>query len=533
LNIKIGLLVPIIKNKNARIIHTNIGGDKVMVDFLINIELHNHSTYQQQIREKLVELIKQDTFGDKALPSGRKMAQHLKVSRNTVVLVYESLVDEGYLVARKRSGFFVHPDLSMVQLLPNTVQTHSPDTLRQPNWAQRLQKKPSQLPTLNKDENWLKYPYPFIYGHIDVNEFPLYQWRECSRIAESKGKIHEWVEGFINMDDPQLVSQIRQQILSKRGISAQTDEVLITLGTQNSLFLLTSLLANESTTFGVENPGYASLRHAISLSGSPIKPLDLDDKGLQVGQQLKDCDYVCVTPSHQYPTTVTMPVDRRKALLEQAYEDDFIVIEDDYESEVNFIEEPLPALKSFDQDDRVIYVGSLSKSLTPGIRIGYLVANKTLVKELRTMRTLHYRHPPSNNQRITALFISQGYYDSHIRRMRHAYEKKWLHMQQGIERHLSSCEIHSTPGSFCFWIGLPKSICSYLLRERAAEHGILIESGDTLFMQKDAPKNYIRLGFSAINTDKILQGLAILGGLVDELQQESEHDLALLLRKIS
>ena len=503
-----------------------------MIDFLINIELHQNSTYQLQIREKLVELIKQDTFGDKALPSGRKMAQHLKVSRNTVVLVYESLVDEGYLIARKRSGFFVNPELPMVQLLPNSVQLNTATT-RRPSWSKRLQQKPSKLSTLNKDENWLKYPYPFIYGHIDVNEFPLYQWRECSRIAESKGKLHEWVEGYIDMDDPQLVEQIRHQILSKRGISAQTDEVLITLGTQNSLFLLTSLFADQSVTFGVENPGYANLRHIISLSNSPIIPLELDEQGVQVGKQLENCDFVCVTPSHQYPTTVTMPIERRKALLEQAYKDDFIVIEDDYESEVNFIEEPLPALKSFDKDGRVIYVGSLSKSLTPGIRIGYLVADKELIKELRRLRTLHYRHPPSNNQRITALFISQGYYDSHVRRMRRTYEKKWLEMQLGIERYLTGCEIHSTPGSFCFWIGLPQGICSYLLRERAAQNGLLIESGDTLFMQKNAPKNFIRLGFSAIQTDKILTGLKLLGGLIDELQQSSANDIEALLKKIS
>lgn len=485
-----------------------------MVDFLINIELNQGSTFQQQIREKLVQLITQDTFGNKPLPSGRKMAELLGVSRNTVVLVYESLVDEGYLVARERCGFFVHPDLSMEQL-PNAVQLTPLNTLRQPNWCTRLQKKPSKLSTLNKDKNWIKYPYPFIYGHIDVNDFPLYQWRECSRIAESKGKVHEWVEGFIDMDDPQLVTQIRQQILSKRGITAQSDEVLITLGTQNSLFLLTSLLADKSVTFGVENPGYADLRHVISLCSSPVKPLNIDQQGLQLGKQLQDCDYVCVTPSHQYPTTVTMTMERRKALLEQACQDDFVIIEDDYESEVNFIESPLPALKSLDQDGRVIYVGSLSKSLTPGIRIGYLVADRSLVKELSKLRSLHYRHPPSNNQRITALFLGQGYYDSHVRRMRHSYEKKWLLMQQGIERYLCECEIHSTAGSFCFWIGLPAGINSHLLVDIAAGHGILVESGDSLFMQENAPKNYIRLGFSAINSDKILPGLAILGELIN------------------
>lgn len=487
-----------------------------MTDFLINIELHNGSSYQQQIREKLVQLIKQDSFGDKPLPSGRKMAELIGVSRNTIVLVYESLVDEGYLIARKRSGYFVHPDLP-AENNSNLVQIPSENTIKNPKWCNRLKKRPSQFTSLNKDNNWIKYQYPFIYGHINVEEFPLYQWRECSRTAESKGKLHEWVEGFIDMDDPELVTQIRQKILSKRGIIAQTDEILITLGTQNSLFLLASLLGDKSVTFGVENPGYAQLRQIISLCESPVIPLNIDNEGLKVGEQLKECDYVFATPSHQYPTTVTMGVERRKALLAQACQDDFVIIEDDYESEVNFIEEPLPALKSFDQHGRVIYVGSLSKSLTPGIRIGYLVADKELVNELRKLRNLHYRHPPSNNQRITALFLSQGYYDSHVRRMRRTYEDKWLLMQDGIERYLSNCEIHSTEGSFCFWIGLPNNISSELLREKAATKGILIESGDSLFMQNGAPNTYIRLGFSAINSIKILEGLAILGKMIDEL----------------
>lgn len=487
-----------------------------MVDFLLNIELHKNSSYQQQIREKLVQLIKKDAFGNKPLPSSRTMAQLIGVSRNTIILVYESLVDEGYIISRKRVGFFTHPELRK-EPSPEVEKVHSWSDDHAPNWSELLQKNPSQFTSLNKDKDWIKYPYPFIYGQINANEFPLYQWRECTRVAESRGKVHEWVEGFMDADDPDLVEQIRQQILSKRGIVAQSEEILITLGTQNSLFLLANLLAGKEITFGVEDPGYADLRHIISLCHSPIKALTIDSEGVQVGQQLRQCNYVCVTPSHQYPTTVSMTVKRRKALLEQAKRDNFVVIEDDYESEVNFIEKPLPALKSFDLHGRVIYLGSLSKSLAPGIRIGYLVADKQLVAELRRLRHLHYRHPPANNQRVVALFIRQGYYDSHVRRMRRSYEQSWLLMQQGLERYLSQCEIYSTTGSFCFWIGLPNNIHSHLLRDKAAKEGILIESGNSLFMHEDAPKNYIRLGFSAISSEKILPGLAILGKLIDEL----------------
>lgn len=488
-----------------------------MVDFLLNIELHNNSSYQQQIREKLVQLIKQDAFDNKPLPSTRKMAELIGVSRNTIIFVYESLVDEGYIISRKRSGFFVHPELP---LEPNLTQQNLDPLMptQEPDWDKRLQKRPSQFASLNKNDDWTKYPFPFIYGQVDPKEFPIYQWRECSRIVESRGKIHEWVKGFIDVDDPELVTQIRQKILSKRGIVAQSDEILITLGTQNSLFLLAHLLAGDDITFGVEDPGHADLRHIISVCNGKLKALEIDSGGVKIGEQLKHCQYVCVTPSHQYPTTVTMEVERRKKLLEQAAKDSFVVIEDDYESEVNFIEKPLPALKSFDQHGRVIYVGSLSKSLSPGIRIGYLVANKKLVQELRKLRHLHYRHPPANNQRIAALFISQGFYDSHLRRIRHTYESKWLLMQQGIERYLDSCKLYSTAGSFCFWIALPKGLNSEELLNAASQQGVLIESGNSLFMAETKPTNYIRLGFSAIPQDKILSGLSILGKLINKLQ---------------
>ncbi|MDO6763392.1 PLP-dependent aminotransferase family protein [Agarivorans sp. 1_MG-2023] len=491
-------------------------GDMGMNDCMMNIELRPGRGLQQQIREKLVELIQHDYFGTRPLPSSRKMAQRLKVSRNTVVLVYESMVDEGYLVARERSGFFVNPELDQEPTL-KLVQSRPQLDQNRPNWQKRLASAPASFSTLNKDKNWISYPYPFIYGQIEPSHFPIYQWRECSRIAQNRNCVHKWIEDYVDVDDLELVTQIRQQILSKRGITASNEEILITMGTQNSLFMLASLLAGDGVDVGVENPGYADFRHIFNQCGSKPIPLALDHHGLQLGQQLSQCDYVCVTPSHQYPTTVTMPIERRKALLAQAAQDDFVLIEDDYESEVNFIEQPLPALKSIDQDGRVIYIGSLSKSLSPGLRIGYLVANKSLVKELRALRRLVYRHPPANNQRTAALFIGQGYYDSHVRRMRHVYEQKWLLMQQGLQQHLPQCEVHATPGSFCFWIALPPHICSSELVIAAAKQGILVESGDSLFAQERAPKNYIRVGFSAISEDRISAGLTLLGSLVAQI----------------
>ena len=491
-----------------------------MIDQVINIEFKPGRSYQQQIREKLVDLIQQDYFGSRALPSSRSMASMLRVSRNTVVLVYESLVDEGYLVSHERKGFFVNQEVLAspeVQL----VQRESIHKGQASNWQRRFLKKPTQYTRIEKDKAWLSFDYPFIYGQIDPNDFPIYQWRECARVAQSRNNLHEWVEDVIDDDDSELVTQLRYQVLTKRGISAQPEEVLITLGTQNSIFLLASLLSSRQTVVGVEEPGLPDFHHAFHYVGAQTKAVPVDDEGMVVGAVLTGCDYVCVTPSHQCPTTITMSMERRKALLEQAIADDFIIIEDDYDSEVNFSKTPLPALKSLDETGQVVYVGSLSKSVSPGLRIGYVVADRELIRELRALRRMCYRHPPTNNQRVAAQFIAQGYHESHIRRMRRVMDEKWQQMDAGLKKHLHGCKIQGTPGSFSFWIELPKGISGKALIKVAAEHSIIVESGDSFFTQPNPPQNYIRLGFTAIAAEKIEPGLALLGQLVQKLLSDA------------
>ncbi|MGB7391878.1 GntR family transcriptional regulator, partial [Marinomonas sp.] len=160
-----------------------------MTDCLINVEFQPGKSFQQQIREKLVDLIKKDYFGESSLPSSRKMAQLLGVSRNTVMLVYEGLVDERFLISKERSGYFVNPELD--DQLPDTVHLLKKTPESDLGWSKRLKKIPSSFNTLHKDKNWITYSYPFIYGQIEPMHFPLYQWRECTRIAQSRGNVHE------------------------------------------------------------------------------------------------------------------------------------------------------------------------------------------------------------------------------------------------------------------------------------------------------------------------------------------------------
>ena len=152
--------------------------------------------------------------------------------------------------------------------------------------------------------------------------------------------------------------------------------------------------------------------------------------------RLNDCDCVYVTPSHQSPTTVTMPMERRRALLEAASREEILVIEDDYDAETNFVSSPTPALKSMDRNQQVLYVGSFSKYLAPGIRIGYLVAPEELIHQARQLRLLIMRHPPANNQRTLALFIAGGYYESLVHRLQRGYKDRWEAMGTALEKFL-------------------------------------------------------------------------------------------------
>ena len=229
--------------------------------------------------------------------------------------------------------------------------------------------------------------------------------------------LDEWSQDILDNDDPMLVDQIRTRILPRRGILVGEDQILVTLGAQQALYTLASLLVGREVRIVMEEPGYPDDRNIFALRTDQIIPVGVDRQGLPVDERLDDADLVYTTPSHQLPTTVTMSDAPRRALLEKASEKDLIILEDDYELESNYVGKPLPALKSLDQKGRVIYMGSFSKILFSGLRLGFVVASKQLIQEMRTLRRLTVRHPPTNNQRSTAFFLSLGYYDVFVRRL--------------------------------------------------------------------------------------------------------------------
>lgn len=476
---------------------------------------------QAQLREMLVSTILDGQLpAGSAVPSSREMAAELGVARNTVVLAYQQLADEGYLVSRERSGFFVPADILAGRLDRHAAPPPRPAAAAGsgPDWARRFRQRPSVQRAISKPADWQRYPYPFLYGQYDAALFPTAEWRECCAKALSVLDIREWAPDLITRDDEQLVQQIRTRVLPRRGVWATADEVVVTVGAQHALYLVADLLVREETCVGIEDPGYPDARNIFASRTSRIVPLPVDAHGLPPGEALAGCDYVYATPSHQCPTTVTMPLERREALLRGAERDDFVIVEDDFESENRFDGDPVPALKSLDRGQRVIYVGSLSKTLAPGLRIGYIVCPGPLAAELRALRRLMLRHPSSLVQRAFALFLSLGHHDALLRRLAATQKERNQRLREALARHAPQCRVTpSTGGSSC-WVALPEGVDAGALAEAARADGVLVEPGDVFFDADVAPAPFLRIGYGAIATEKIDAGIARLAAVLDGLR---------------
>ncbi len=447
-----------------------------------------------------------------AVPSCREMAETLGIARNTVALAYDQLVDQGFLTAKARSGYYV----SVAVRPPSGPDIPEPGS-RPPDWTSHLAIRPADQRNIEKPADWQKAPYPFLYGQFDPGLFPIAAWRECCRQALSMLDVLDWAPDLVDGDDGQLVEQIRVGILPRRGVFARSAEVMMTVGAQHALFLLAELLTRPGDVVGVEDPGYPDARNIFELKGCRVRALPVDEGGLVVGDHLKGCALITVTPSHQCPTTRTMPLERRLALLDFARAHGIILIEDDYESEMNGSGRAVPALKSLDRDGRVAYVGSVSKILAPGLRLGYLVGAEAMMRQARALRRLMVRHPPLNNQRALALFLSLGHYDAFSRSVSDTLEARAAAVSAGLARHLPSFSWDGDRGRSSVWLKGPDGLDARALAAGARHRGVLIEPGDVFFAGDAPPTNFVRLGFASIPTARIEAGLAQLAAALRDM----------------
>lgn len=475
---------------------------------------------QGRLRLAVVQAILDGRLGGGApLPSSRELATLLGMSRNTVTSAYLQLMDEGFLEARPRSGVFVAKDakpLSAAQAEPLSGVSGQPGAA--PVWSQRVLRSLVDRPTLSKPDRWRDYPYPFVYGTYDPQLFPTEDFRECCARSLARSQLPHWTPDFETDDVPDLVEQIRTRLLPKRGVFALQSEIIVTVGAQHAYYLLADALFDENQRVGLEEPGHPHARNSFSMRQPKWVEVAVDDEGLIV-DALPAVDYLFVTPSHQSPTTATMSLERRQWLLRKAEQQDFVIIEDDYEAENLYEGTPMPALKSLDKTGRVIYVGSVSKSLSPVLRLGYIVAPRALIKELRVIRHAMVRHPSAFLQHAYALFLSLGHHESHARRVNQAMQNRLALAAQALREHLPDFEFTLPQGGASIWVRAPAWVDAGELSLMARSHGVLIEAGDVFFAKPPYPCPFFRLRLSSIAAGQIAAGIRALGLAAAELAQ--------------
>jgi len=478
---------------------------------LLQLDRTSSLSLQDQIRRGFFNAIGSGVLpAGVRLPSSRKLADRLGVSRNTALIAYQTLIADGHLVSRERSGVFVATDMQWYQgsSMP-VIGPRSGPVLS--TVSARLHESFLARSTYRFPSDWQTNRYPFIEGRYDRSLFPIVEWREASRLALAAQEVETWSVDSGEADDDALIEEIRTKLLPRRGILARPDELLITASEQQALHLITRLFASEGTVAGVEEPGFPEMRALFEDRKARLIFLPVDDEGVIVDDKLKGCDIVHVTPSRQRPTAVTLSSTRRAELLDMAVQNDFLIIEDDFECELNYLDDPIPSLRAMEGGDRVIYVASLSKVLEPGVGLGFIVAPPEVIAAARRLRSLTTGRPSPNNQRAAAFFLSLGHYDAMLRRFNKVFEERLIALRDALNHYRPlSIAVAPVRGGTTYWVRGEEGLQTDKLMADAQARGVLIEPVEQYFAPGNAPTNMFRLGVTSIQSDRIRDGIAAL-----------------------
>ena len=297
------------------------------------------------------------------------------------------------------------------------------------------------------------------------------------------------------------------------------------MGAQNALWLICQILLAGGGACAIEDPGYPGLHEILAVQRARVLPVAIDVAGLPPDSIPEGVSVVFVSPSHHCPTSRTMPRARREALLALAEARGLVLVEDDYEFELPFAGASSPALKAMDRRGAVIHVGSFSKSVFPGLRLGYIVADPAFVAEARALRGMMLRHPPGHVQRTMAYFLSLGHYDRQVNRMRAAYAERRRIATEALGRHgliagPAGAEGLAQGGS-SFWLETPAGVDSDDLARAARAEGVLIEPGRPFFLGRAGGAGHYRLAYSSVPADRIAEGIARLARACTHLASDA------------
>ena len=423
---------------------------------------------------------------DDKLPSKRKLADHLGVSQNTVTTAYEQLIDEGYVRSIERKGYFV-------EKIDNLL----------------IYDEPKEQIIASKDLVDESIKYDFSYEGVDRQSFPFYTWGKITReiINECDTELLKETE---SQGDYNLRQSIADYLRQSRGVICSADDIILSSGAEYLFYILFQLFDSEKI-YGIENPGYEKLPFLFSSNRVKYIPIDIDENGMTLeGVEESQADIICITPAHQFPTGSIMPISRRVQLLNwMNAKSDRYIVEDDYDSEFKYSGRPIPALKGLKNSNRVIYMGNFSKSLSPGLRVSYMVMPEELMQRYRRDMPFMLCPIPTIEQRVLTEFMEGGYFARHLNRMRNTYRKKRETLVGCISQHEDKFEVIGADAGLHITVEVDNGMTERELVESAAAQGVKVY-GLSSYCSRERDINRILLGYANITEEEIEEGIELL-----------------------
>jgi GntR family transcriptional regulator/MocR family aminotransferase len=482
------------------------------LDVVLDLDQDSSLPAYQRVAEAIRNGILEGRFrpGEK-LPPTRVIAASLKLARNTVLEAYEQLAAEGYLTARHGSGTFVAPDLPERALrAPSAKPLADEATSADPRlsaFGERV--LGGEVPQQMRREDGSS-AYEFRYGTPSFDEFPIDAWRTLTkRVLDYPPREllgYGPTEGL-----PQLREALARYLQRSRGVRCSAEDVFIVNGSQQALDMAARVLLDEGDGVAMEEPCYPGARAVFAANGGRLLPVPCDGEGIVVAAMPRGAKLAYVTPSHQFPSGAVMSAARRLDLLRWADTNDAVVIEDDYDSEFRYEGRPLAALQGLDEHGRVLYTGTLSKVLLPALRLGYMVAPRRLQPVLAGTKWLTDRHVALLYQAVLALFIEEGHFERHLRRMRKVYERRRAALLGAFAQFFGQrAVITGTESGMHVLVQLHDVRDAGDFIARAREHGVGIYSAQSYYTTEPPPGATFLMGYSSVSEEQIHEGIRLL-----------------------
>lgn len=420
------------------------------------------------------------------LPSKRKLAADLEISQNTVESAYAQLIVEGYVKPVEKKGYYVRE-------ISNLLTSNKLDLISYKD---------------NKEKN--SYKYEFLSSRIDLNSFPYSLWKKINKdIINEENK--DILQLGHSQGDYNLRFEIANYLKSSRGVNTTPYNIVIGAGSEYLIQVLIGIIGMDKS-YGMEEPGYYKIRNIFKNFNIDVEGIEIDDKGIVV-EKLENLNtsVAYITPSHQFPTGVIMPIKRRVELLKWANEkEDRYIIEDDYDSEFRFEGRPIPSLQSLDSKNKVIYIGTLSKAFAPSIRVAYMVLPEKLINLYRERYSFYACTVSRLTQQVVYKFIKDGHFERHLNKMRNIYKRKREFLVNEIKTNFKDVEIIGTNSGLHLLVKINNNMSEEELIERAKKESVRVFGISSSYKNKKSKENIISLGYGSLNLEEIREAISIL-----------------------